>query len=236
MQHKILKIGYLFLLLSVVFFSIKISTAGIRDHTRPVSSGTRVSQSQAGDLSLTLVTTAPQNLQTWLRLAAVTDQSKKNLLAKICNTDASLVKLKQRVRAFPADSISSIYQARISQLNKRNNCLQIRAKLATKMLKHNSNFVMEIIVQRGQFLAIPKEAIIEEGDHQVVYVQQKDRSFIPKTIHTGLQGELYTQVLHGLNNGDKVATFGSFFIDAQYKLTRGKPADKTGSAHAHHHH
>ena len=34
----------------------------------------------------------------------------------------------------------------------------------------------------------------------------------------GVQGELYTQVLGGLQPGEQVVTFGSFFVDADYKL------------------
>lgn len=226
-----------FLLLALVFFSVEVSSAGIRDYTRPVSvSGTEVSQSQADDLSLTLVTAAPQSLQTWIRLAAVTDSSRQNLSAKICTPNAALILPNQRVRAFSPDSKSSIYSARISQLSWKKSCLILHAHLARKIPTLAHNFVMEIIVQRGQFLAIPKEAIIEEGDKQIVYIQQKDKSFTPQVIHTGLHGELYTQVLHGLNTGDKVATFGSFFIDAEYKLKSSKANSNNGSSHAHHHH
>ena len=44
------------------------------------------------------------------------------------------------------------------------------------------------------------------------------RSYVPREIHTGIQGELLTQVLDGVNDGDQVVTFGSFFIDAEHKL------------------
>ena len=33
-----------------------------------------------------------------------------------------------------------------------------------------------------------------------------------------IQGELLTQVLDGIKEGDQVVTFGSFFIDAEQKL------------------
>jgi len=40
----------------------------------------------------------------------------------------------------------------------------------------------------------------------------------PTPVQTGVQGELYTQVTGGLKDGDQVVTFGSFFIDSEYKL------------------
>ena len=63
-----------------------------------------------------------------------------------------------------------------------------------------------------------REAIIEEGDKHIVYVQQQPGLYLPQEIHTGIQGELYTQVLDGAKDGDQVVTFGSFFIDAEQKL------------------
>ena len=57
--------------------------------------------------------------------------------------------------------------------------------------------------------------------------------YVPQEIHTGVQGELYTQVLHGLAEGDQVVTIGSFFIDSEYKL---KSTDKPAMSNDHTHH
>jgi Cu(I)/Ag(I) efflux system membrane fusion protein len=74
------------------------------------------------------------------------------------------------------------------------------------------------VAEAGQFLSVPNEAVIEEGDKHIVYVQQQPGQYVPQEIDTGVQGELYTQVLSGLNAGDQVVTFGSFFVDSEYKL------------------
>jgi Cu(I)/Ag(I) efflux system membrane fusion protein len=77
---------------------------------------------------------------------------------------------------------------------------------------------MEIVVEQGPFLSVPNEAIIEEGNRHVVYVQQHEAQYVPQEVRTGVQGELYTQVIDGVKEGDQVVTFGSFFIDAEHKL------------------
>ena len=214
-----------------------LSSAGIRDHTRPSYTETEVNQTQADDLNLTLVTTAPQNLQTWLRIAAKLDSTKQYLNATLCNPNPALIKINQRVRAFPPDAKSSIYQARIHKLKpNKQKCQKIKARLATVATKRSSYFVMEILIQRGRYLAIPKEAIIQEGGQQIVYVRNNKKNFTPRSIKTGLKGELYTQVLSGLNLGEQVATFGSFFIDAEYKLKSNTTSNNSDMPHAHHHH
>ena len=42
---------------------------------------------------------------------------------------------------------------------------------------------------------------------------------VPREIQPGLQGELFTEVVKGVAAGEQVVTlFGSFFIDADFKL------------------
>ncbi len=228
---------------------------GVRDRIRAegLKRDTAITASQAVELTLTLVEVEQQVLQTWIRTAAIIDGTGRILTATLCSTERELVTLGQRVRAFVPDSKSSVYQARITATRVDGDCLQIEARLAGKAYERSPLYVMEIITQRGRFLAVPSEAIIEEGDRQIVYVFMGTKAaatkhgeastgsgvtaneqdhYMPRQIHRGLQGELYTQVLHGLNPGEQVVTLGSFFIDADYKLKSSEQA----TSNAHHHH
>ena len=221
---------------------------GVRDRTRAegLQRDTGVSASQAIELTLTRVEVEQQILQTWIRSVATIDTAGRVLTARLCASEQTLVKLGQRVRAFPPDSKSSVYQARISAMRAEGDCLHVEATLAGKAYERSPLYVMEVITQRGRFLAIPSEAIIEEGDRQIVYVymsRQADAAsaenatdeqgrYLPRQIQRGLQGELYTQVVAGLEAGEQVVTLGSFFIDADYKLKSSGQA--TGNAHHHH--
>ena len=49
-------------------------------------------------------------------------------------------------------------------------------------------------------------------------MQRPSGQYEPQEIRTGIQGELYTHIIGGVNPGDQVVTFGSFFIDSEYKL------------------
>jgi len=207
---------------------------GIRDRTRPTDvPGTAVSESQAIALTLTHVQAARTQLQTWVRTAGTLDESGSMLTTCLRGPDADLVSLGQRVRAFPPDSKSSIYQARVSGVEARESCVFVEATLSGPTYETAPRYVVEILVDRGEFLAIPNEAIIEEGDRQIVYLQPRPGHYVPQEIHTGLKGELYAEVLHGLAEGDQVVTFGSFFIDAEHKL-KGTEQDAMSNAHLHH--
>jgi len=116
-----------------------------------------------------------------------------------------------------------MFQAKITRVTAAKNSAIVEATLSSIGLENTSNYVMEINVDRGEFLSIPNEAIIEEGDRRIVYVEKQQGQYLPFEVQTGLQGELLTEVLKGLNEGDRVVTFGSFFIDSEYKLKIAAP-------------
>jgi multidrug efflux pump subunit AcrA (membrane-fusion protein) len=111
-----------------------------------------------------------------------------------------------------------MYQALVTRVVPRTGGVAVEASLASTGRPNTTVYVLEIVVEQGPFLSVPNEAIIEEGNKHIVYVQQQPGQYVPREIHTGMQGELYTQVLDGVKDGDQVVTFGSFFIDAEQKL------------------
>ena len=188
-----------------------------RDHTRLNPRGTRVTESQAETLTLTLGKAEVRLLQTWVRTAGTIDKTGKVLSANVSGPDAALLKVGQRVRAFPPSSKSSMYQAYVTRVTPKPSGVTVEATLAATGRANTTLYVLEVVVEQGPYLVVPNEAIIEEGDKHIVYVQQ-DGEYVAKEVHTGIQGELYTQVLEGLQVDTPVVTFGSFFIDAEHKL------------------
>jgi Cu(I)/Ag(I) efflux system membrane fusion protein len=146
-----------------------------------------------------------------------------SLTAYVGSPDGDLIIPGQRVRAFALQAKSSMFQARISRVTKTQGGVTVEAALSSAGLENTSNYIMEITVDRGEFLSIPNEAIIEEGTRRIVYIQKEAGQYAPVEIQTGLQGELLTEVVKGVNPGDQVVTFGSFFIDSEYKLKIAGP-------------
>ena len=200
---------------------------GVREHTRLAPRGTSVTTAQAEALTLTLGTASPRLVQSWIRAAGTIDKTNKVLSADLSGPDAALIKIGQRVRAFPPSSKSSMYQAFVTRVAPRAGGVTLEASLASTGRRNTTLYVIEIVVEQGPFLSVPNEAIIEEGDKHIVYVQQQPGQYVPQEIHTGIQGELYTQVVDGAKDGDQVVTFGSFFIDAEHKLKGTEQGSQT---------
>ena len=195
------------------------SSSGVRAHTRRApSKGTLVTGAQAEDLTLTLAAADIRPIQTWIRTAGTIDASHKLITAAVGSAEAPLVRVGQRVRAFPPSSRSSMYQAFVTRVEPRTAGAVVTIALVSAGRDDSPDYLVEIVAERGPFLSVPNEAIIEEGDRHVVYVEQGEGQYAPVDVQLGIQGELYTQIVSGLDEGAKVVTIGSFFIDAEHKL------------------
>ena len=111
-----------------------------------------------------------------------------------------------------------MFQAFVTRVTPEKNGVSAALQLASTGWPSARGYVVEIVTDHGELLSVPNEAIIEEGDTRVVYRQGADGQYEPTPVQTGVQGELYTQVTGGLKDGDQVVTFGSFFIDSEFKL------------------
>jgi RND family efflux transporter MFP subunit len=81
-------------------------------------------------------------------------------------------------------------------------------------------------------LAVPTEAVIDNGDRQYVILSRGDGYFEPREIEIGQQVDGYVAVLKGLEHGDLVVTSGQFLIDSETNL-RAAMQSMTGHQHKH---
>lgn len=205
--------------LAVLIAATGAAAQSVRDHTRLKPDGsTVVTESQASELTLTLTEAAVRPIQIWVRTAGAVDNTRRTVAAFVPAAESAFVKVGQRVRAFSVESRSSMYLARVASIEQKGNGAMVTAMMAGPGHQDSVRYVLEIVTERGDFLSIPNEAIIETDGKQVVYVQEQQGRYLPREIQLGIQGELYTQVLSGLKHGEQVVTFGSFFIDAEHKL------------------
>ncbi len=73
-------------------------------------------------------------------------------------------------------------------------------------------------LQRNAVL-VPREAYIDSGVRQVVFVDLGNGKFLPRDIQVGVEAEDgMVEVLYGLDEGEIVVTSGQFMLDAESKL------------------
>lgn len=89
-------------------------------------------------------------------------------------------------------------------------------------------------VSENGVLAIPEDAVIDTGEHKVVYVERQPGVFEGVSVRLGPRAEGYYAVLEGLLPGDRVAAAGAFLIDAETRLNPAAASTYFGaSGHQH---
>jgi membrane fusion protein, copper/silver efflux system len=71
---------------------------------------------------------------------------------------------------------------------------------------------------RRDVLTIPSEALIRTGTRSVVIVSEPDQHFRPVQVETGAERAGRTQILSGLEEGQRVVVSGQFLIDSEASL------------------
>ena len=99
-------------------------------------------------------------------------------------------------------------------------------------------FVHVSLSGRGrEALTIPRSALIQTGERQIVFVEQSAGIFAPREIKAGVAGKDSVEVLSGLSEGEMVVTSANFLIDSESRIgalgsvpegSAGQPAQSLG--------
>ncbi|MEH3147130.1 MAG: efflux RND transporter periplasmic adaptor subunit [Methylobacterium frigidaeris] len=148
------------------------------------------------------------------------DLSKVWLIAQLRETDAAKVemgeRLQFRVLAYP----DKVFDGRISfigsSVDPATRRIVVRAEIDNKqgLLKPEMYANVRILNERESIsAAIPRPAVILEGNKASVWVLKGDNSVENRRVRTGIIDGDTIEVLDGLRQGERVITRGSLFID-----------------------
>jgi membrane fusion protein, copper/silver efflux system len=71
---------------------------------------------------------------------------------------------------------------------------------------------------RGEGLLLPADAVIHAGERQLVFVDLADGRLQPREVHLGVRVGDAVQVLHGVEEGERVVTTANFLLDSESSL------------------
>lgn len=77
---------------------------------------------------------------------------------------------------------------------------------------------VRIHVPLGRRLAVPKDAVMDTGEHQIVFVVRGAGEFTPRDVALGREAEDAYEVLSGLEPGEEVVTSANFLIDSESRF------------------
>lgn len=159
------------------------------------------------------------------------------LFLQVYQMDVGLVTPGQKVRAtalsLPGRVLTGEVKAVDTMLDPVTRSLRVRARLDPPPvpLTHEIYLDGEIEVPLGTLLALPQDAVLDTGEHQVVFVRKAGGEFQPRSVRLGRQARGYYEVLGGVYEGEEVVTSANFLIDSESRFRAALKAYEGGHRH-----
>ncbi|MEI8377225.1 MAG: efflux RND transporter periplasmic adaptor subunit [bacterium] len=132
--------------------------------------------------------------------------------------DSQFLKIGQQVSGILEETKGKEVQGILSYvspiLDSQTKTLEVHADIENKDFSIKPNMYAEMNVNIGNInaLAVPNSALEKYGDYTFAYVKVKPNTYEERKVQIGQKNETYSEVLSGLQLGEKVVTEGEFSL------------------------
>jgi Cu(I)/Ag(I) efflux system membrane fusion protein len=157
-------------------------------------------------------------------LYEVADLSTVWVHADIYESEIAMVKLNQpatvTIEAYPGDTFRAKVSYIYPSLNAEARTVRVRLELPNPALKLKPGMFGTVTVRTDavKTLVVPKEAVLDSGLRQLVYLDRGQGIYEPTPVKLGRKSQDRVEVLEGIKEGDRVVTSANFLLDADSKL------------------
>ncbi len=155
-------------------------------------------------------------------LFTVADLDKLQVVADLYERDLDLVKMGQvaavTVEAYPGVSFPAVLSAVGDVVDPNTRTIKVRAMVDNEAHKLKPEMFARLNIDVGdttQFIAVPREAVLEADGKEFVYVVQADNRYVRRAVKTAPASSDQIRILEGLVPGERVVTKGSVLIKGQ---------------------
>lgn len=99
--------------------------------------------------------------------------------------------------------------------------MKVRLPVLNTDGKLKLNMLLDVALYAGpkrNILAIPQEAIIDDGKEKRVVIRLKDGSFKVEKVVTGMVSDNIVEIFSGVEEGDEIVISGQFLIDSESQI------------------
>jgi len=158
-------------------------------------------------------------------LYEIADLSRIWISADIYESEVAAVRRSQPVSvtfaAYPGETFQGTVSYIYPTLNNEARTVRVRVELLNPGLKLKPGMYGNVILQTAavKTLVVPKEAVLNTGLRQLVFLDRGEGVFAPYPVKLGRRNQDSVEVLEGVKEGDRVVTSANFLLDAESKLT-----------------
>ncbi len=144
--------------------------------------------------------------------------------AQVFESDAPLVAVGQKARVRLPGPGGRALDARVAyvypSLDAGTRTVRARLELPNPELELRPEtwVEVELFVDLGERVLVPTSAVIHAGAKRVVFVERGDGRLEPRRVETGSSGEDRTEIVSGLEPGERIVASGNFLIAAESRL------------------
>lgn len=155
---------------------------------------------------------------------SIADLSTIWLMADLYEYEASGVATGQKatvtLSSYPGRTFEGSVDYIYPELNGTTRTLKARIIIPNPdlLLKPDMFANVELQSQQNFSLMVPEEAVVDSGEHKIVFVKVNDTEFEPRVVTTGDHSDGNIAILSGLTQGEKVVTSGNFLIDSESQM------------------
>ncbi len=181
----------------------------------------------ASKTKLKLIGVAEQALANMLgasdNLGLLLPQGKLWVYAEVPEIYASKISVGLKVNVSSANIGVKLIPGRIASIDNVINTSSRTVRARIDLEQQNTTFRpdmfvdVELLLSSTLALAVPENAVIHTGEHDLVLVAQAD-NFVPREVALGESVSGYIPVLAGLEEGETVVTSANFLIDSESRL------------------
>ena len=124
-------------------------------------------------------------------------------------------------KAFPGRRWESVIDYIYPVTDVNSQALKVRLPVINSGQRLKPNMFMDVEIYGGpkrDVLAIPLQAVIDDGHEKRVVKVLKDGRFQVAKVVTGMETQGIVEILSGLNEGDRIVTSGQFLIDSESQI------------------
>src|SRR3989442_8728996 len=122
--------------------------------------------------------------------------------------------------AYPGETFRGMVTYIYPYLNEATRTVRVRMELPNPHLKLKPGMYGNVMlhVDAGRRLVVPKEAVLDSGLRQLVFLDLGQGVYQPYPVKLGRRSQDYVEVLEGIKEGDRIVTSANFLLDAESKL------------------
>ena len=159
-----------------------------------------------------------------MRLFRIAPLDRVWIEAEVYASDLPLVSVGQSATIsapyLPGRALEARVASVLPSLASESRTLRLRLEVANGDLALRPEMFVDVALRTdlGERLLVPTSAVIVSGERRIVFVDRGAGQLEPRAIETGASSEEQTEVLAGLEAGERVVASGNFLIAAESRI------------------